>query len=141
MAISRVWPNSDRILTWCMTWRKLRIFINSIFFYKNIIIQITPIHTSCRGFGMTGHRRRRGFESSEFTIYIFLINWVHVRKKTKRNNSIPYSGLEEKEENRETWVGEIKDFSIIFAIRVEDEKKRENLHFLVTVGERDFHVN
>jgi len=38
-------------------------------------------------------------------------------------------------------VGEIKDFSIIFAIRVEDEKKRENLHFLVTVGERDFHVN
>ena len=66
---------------------------------------------------------------------------MHVRNKTKINNSIPYSGLEEKEENRERWVGKIKDFSITFAIRVEDEKKRENLNFLVTVGERDFHVN
>jgi hypothetical protein len=61
---------------------------------------------------------------------------VHVRKKTKRNKSIPYSGLEEKEENRETWVGKIKDFSIIFAIRVERMKRREKIYTFGTLLER-----
>jgi hypothetical protein len=61
---------------------------------------------------------------------------VHVRKKTKRNKSIPYSGLEEKEENRETWVGKIKDFSIIFAIRVERMKRREKIYTFWTLLER-----